>query len=183
MKSPPEKDNMSYMNRHPFLIVDYDSSARLSSIERRNIERSFEIAGVVMRDLVNLKIISSSPGQLQVSVLICGDTRIRELNSRFRHKDKVTDVLSFPAHPSLRQKKISDKSLFLGDLAICHPQAKRQAKKFGISYFDEFIHLFFHGLIHLLGYDHELSASEERLMQKWEDEALSRFSRQKKKAR
>jgi probable rRNA maturation factor len=93
----------------------------------------------------------------------------------------VTDVLSFATYENLRKKTVQEDRLFLGDLAICHTQTKRQAAKFGISYFDEFIHLFFHGVIHLMGYDHEISMNEERMMQKWEDEALKRFSDYKKR--
>jgi probable rRNA maturation factor len=59
---------------------------------------------------------------------------------------------------------------------------RQQAKQFNISYMDEFIHLFFHGLIHLMGYDHEISEEEERLMQLWEKLALDNFSKKKKGA-
>jgi probable rRNA maturation factor len=175
---------MSFMKKHPFLKVDYLSTVKLSAAEKKKVEKWLVLAGKVIEDLYQHKIIPvKNLTSVHVSLLICGDTKIRELNREYRHKDKVTDVLSFPAHEDLRKNKASVKELFLGDLAICHQQTKRQAKEYNISYFDEFIHLFFHGLIHLLGYDHEVSLKEERLMEKWESAALEKFSEIKKGAR
>lgn len=172
------------MKKHPFLSVDYHSTVRLTPAEKRQLDKWLGLAGNVLEQLFRKKIIPAPKTKgIQVSLLICGDSRIRELNKQHRNKDKVTDVLSFPAHEDLRINKTSETQLFLGDLAICHQQTKRQAKKFKIGYMDEFIHLFFHGVIHLLGYDHEISEEEEKLMQKWEEEALKKFSEQKKGAR
>jgi probable rRNA maturation factor len=173
---------MTFMKKHPFLTVDYQATVKFSPKEMRQMEQWLYMAGDVLQFLFTKKIIPGKVKHLQVSVLICGDSRIRELNREHRNKDKVTDVLSFPAFDDLR-KTTSNGELFLGDLAICHPQTKRQAKKFKIGYMDEFIHLFFHGAIHLMGYDHEISVKEEELMQKWEKIALDKFSETKKKAR
>lgn len=172
------------MKNHPFLNVEYQSSVKLTPAEKRELDKWLFMAGDVMKHLLKKKIIPTSGlKELHVSLLICGDARIRELNRLHRNKDKVTDVLSFPAHEDLRKTMTKGPMLFLGDLAICHPQTKRQAKKFGIRYMDEFIHLFFHGMIHLMGYDHEISLKEEELMQKWEEIALNKFSEIKKGAR
>lgn len=171
------------MKKHPFLTVDYQASVKLTPTELRQIDKWLFMAGDVLQYLIKKKIIPAKKLKtLHVSLLICGDSRIRELNREHRAKDKVTDVLSFPAHEDLRATSQEFPTLFLGDLAICHPQTKRQAKKFNIRYMDEFIHLFFHGVIHLMGYDHELSVKEEELMQKWEEEALKKFSEIKKGA-
>lgn len=175
---------MTFMKQHPFLQVDYNSTVKMRPSEERQLQSWLLMAGDVLEYLFKKGIISTKKiKNIQVSLLICGDARIRELNREYRNKDKVTDVLSFPAHEDLRKISLKENSLFLGDLAICHPQTKRQAKKFKISYMDEFIHLFFHGAIHLLGYDHEVSEKEEKLMQKWEEEALKKFSEIKKGAR
>jgi probable rRNA maturation factor len=79
------------------------------------------------------------------------------------------------------QGEFRGQELFLGDLAICHQKVISQADEFNISYFDEFIHLLFHGVIHLVGYDHEISLKEEKIMELWEEKALSLFSKAKKK--
>lgn len=175
---------MRNMKKHPFLSVDYISTVKLTASEERQIKKWLHLAGDVLEKLFQNKIIPTKKLKtLEVSLLICGDSRIRDLNRQYRQKDKVTDVLSFPAHEDLRTSTYQFENLFLGDLAICHHQTKRQAKEFKITYMDEFIHLFFHGVIHLLGFDHEISAKEEKLMEKWEKKALEEFSKIKKRAR
>lgn len=80
-----------------------------------------------------------------VSVLLCGDGRMRRLNREFRKVDRPTDVLSFPAgEPG-----------FLGDVAIDVPYAARQARKRGHPLDREVQLLLAHGVLHLLGHDHE----------------------------
>jgi probable rRNA maturation factor len=142
------------------------------------------LASEVFNELLRAGIIPSRSDQtFQVSLLLCGDQRIRKLNHDYRNKDKPTDVLSFPAHENLRKISPSEEAVFLGDLAISIPTARRQALEFEISVWDEFIHLYFHGLLHLLGFDHEISEKEEKLMQKWEDRALTLISDKKKGSR
>jgi len=80
-----------------------------------------------------------------VSVAIVSDRRMRALNRQFRGKDKVTDVLSFP----------SDERGFLGDVVIASGIAKAQATSAGHSAQTELRVLALHGLLHLIGYDHE----------------------------
>ncbi len=86
----------------------------------------------------------------EVSVVFVTDTRIRTLNRAYRGEDTATDVLSFPAHPSHRP-------LFgaLGDIVIAVGVAARQAKAAGHSFGTEARVLALHGLLHLMGYDHE----------------------------
>src|SRR5688572_11719112 len=86
---------------------------------------------------------ASARGDLCVAIV--SDRRMRALNRQFRGKDKVTDVLSFP----------SDQRGFLGDIVIAAGVAKRQARDAGHSAQTEFRVLALHGLLHLLGYDHE----------------------------
>lgn len=81
----------------------------------------------------------------ELSVLLTDDKEIHRLNRDFRGKDKPTDVLSFP---------MPDPDL-LGDVVISLPTAKRQAKKFGVSFEEEFYRLLVHGTLHLLGFEHE----------------------------
>jgi probable rRNA maturation factor len=83
-----------------------------------------------------------------LSVLLCGDARMRTLNRRFRRVSLATDVLSFPSEA----KKFLG---FLGDLVIDVPYAARQARARGHSLERELKILLAHGLLHLLGYDHE----------------------------
>jgi len=102
-----------------------------------------------------------------INFQLCGAKKIVSLNKKFRHKNKITDVLSFPIYQSLRRGR-GDKNLStfldLGDIIVCHEIAIRQAREFMISYPEEIIHLFIHGLLHLLGYDHEQTSREEKIM-------------------
>jgi probable rRNA maturation factor len=80
-----------------------------------------------------------------VSILVCGDARMRSLNRRYLRKDRPTDVLSFPA----------GEAGLLGDIAIDLPCAVRQARSLGHSTRREVQILLAHALLHLVGYDHE----------------------------
>lgn len=114
--------------------------------------------------------------EVNLNLTICGNAKILKLNSEYRSKNKVTDVLSFGVHENLR----SDSGPFeknlpvmeLGDIVICKNVAKKQAIEFKISYEMEVIHLMAHGFLHLLGYDHELSKKEEMLMEKFEQKLV-----------
>ncbi len=87
----------------------------------------------------------------ELSVVLCGDGWIRDLNDRWRGKDLPTDVLSFP----------QDDDVILGDLVVSLDTAARQAEERGYGLRDEVRVLLVHGLLHLLGYDHDQGASAE----------------------
>jgi len=88
--------------------------------------------------------------------LIAGDAELRKLNRKFRGKDRVTDVLSFPSTPTgttqARMPVLQDG--LLGDVAISLARARAQAREFGHSAEQEVRILMLHGLLHLLGMDH-----------------------------
>jgi probable rRNA maturation factor len=85
-----------------------------------------------------------------VSIALVSDTHIRALNLKYRRKDSSTDVLSFPTNP---QSLIPNP--FLGDIVIALGVARRQARAAGHTELAELKVLALHGLLHLLGYDHE----------------------------
>jgi len=94
----------------------------------------------------------------QVSIALVSDATMRRLNRDFRRVDRPTDVLSFPAaEPGGRTRGPGD---FLGDLAIATGVAGRQAREMGHSLQTELRILALHGLLHLLGYDHEADQGE-----------------------
>ena len=84
----------------------------------------------------------------ELSLLLCDDARIRELNRDFRGIDKATNVLSFPAAEAPGQTT-------LGDIAIAHETVAREAREEAKSFADHYAHMVVHGLLHILGYDHE----------------------------
>jgi probable rRNA maturation factor len=94
-----------------------------------------------------------------VSVALVTDRRMRALNRRYRQKDAVTDVLSFPANVEPLPSSVSSVVYsFLGDVVIARGMARRQAKAARHSESTELRVLALHGLLHLLGYDHERDA-------------------------
>ena len=80
------------------------------------------------------------------------DAEIARLNKTYRKKSRPTDVLSFPAQASAKRP---NRNKFLGDIAIAPAVARRYAKKNGRTLESEICILILHGLLHLLGYDHE----------------------------
>ena len=109
----------------------------------------------------------------ELSVLFVGDRAMRSLNRRYRGKDKTTDVLSF----SLREGAFSHiQPHILGDIVIAVPTAARQAAEAGHAFGREIEALLVHGLLHLLGYDHERSGDEARRMKRRELQLLKRMA-------
>jgi len=103
----------------------------------------------------------------QVSIALVDKKFIRNLNKVYRGKDKVTDVLSF----------IMDDKYILGEIIICLDQARRQAKEKNTSYKGELQLLTVHGILHLLGYDHEISDSERIKQEKEESLILGELNK------
>ena len=98
----------------------------------------------------------------EVSILLTGDKDIRRLNQEFRSIDQPTDVLSFPQNAD--EDPCIPEEIILGDIAVSLDIAKAQAKEHGLDFKEEIILLLIHGILHLLGYDHEISEKEEEKM-------------------
>ena len=97
--------------------------------------------------------------QSELSIALVGDREMRPLNTKYRKKMKTTDVLSF---------YVEDQPLpgatILGDVVISVEQARRQAKQRGKTLKSEMVVLLIHGILHLLGYDHERSPRQAQIM-------------------
>jgi probable rRNA maturation factor len=93
----------------------------------------------------------------ELALVLTGDRAIRALNARYRHKDKPTDVLSFPGEGG---------ELGLGDVVISVETAEKNARSFGRSLAQELDVLALHGLLHALGYDHETDDGQMERLEK-----------------
>ncbi len=110
----------------------------------------------------------------ELSIVLVDDREIRRLNQTYRHNDRPTDVLAFAMregdgatlHPNV-----------LGDVVISLDTAARQAAARGVPLADEVRLLLTHGLLHLLGYDHERSPAEARWMFRQQREVLARLAK------
>ncbi|MGM9632281.1 MAG: rRNA maturation RNase YbeY [Eubacteriales bacterium] len=115
---------------------------------------------------------------VEVSVTFVDDEGIRELNNKFRHLDKPTDVLSFPL---LDYEGESEEPFFdelaanLGDIVISLERAMAQANEYGHSFEREVAFLTAHSMLHLLGYDHELSEKDDADMRKRQADVMERL--------
>ena len=109
----------------------------------------------------------------EVTCVFLSSPKMQAVNKKFRGKDKATDVLSFSAAESSAQdsgenlgenssENSADNSL--GELLFCPVVLKKQAHEQGHSLSREWLYMFIHGVLHLLGYDHEKSPQEEKLM-------------------
>lgn len=114
-----------------------------------------------MLDLLDLE-------KAELSIVLCDDATIQDLNHRYRGKNKSTDVLAFPMQEG---PEPSPNPGLLGDVVISIPTATRQAHEHDRPIIAEVTFLLAHGLLHLIGYDHatkreerEMSAETERLL-------------------
>ena len=109
-----------------------------------------------------LKILSRAPSfknkNHEFSILLTNDKQMKDLNLKFRKKNKTTDVLSFPL-------KIKDKKkIYIGDIAISYEIVKERAKKSNFSL--EFDRMWVHGYLHLVGYDHKKNSDFNIMVRK-----------------
>lgn len=118
------------------------------------------------------------PAETELSVMLCDDAFILDLNQRFADEDHATDVLSFAAKeaPGPRTPGL------LGDVVISLETARRQADARGVALADEVVVLLGHGLLHLLGYDHR-RAAERRIMFAKTDELVAVVRRKARASR
>ncbi|MBD3319588.1 MAG: rRNA maturation RNase YbeY [Chitinivibrionales bacterium] len=95
------------------------------------------------------------PQMKAVTVILCSSYKIKKLNASYRNTDRATDVLAFPF----------DDTDFLGEIYISLQRCKSQASRFRISYSDEIIRVFVHGMFHLLGFTHETKDTRQLMEQ------------------
>lgn len=107
-----------------------------------------------------------------ISIALVGDVTMARLNRQYRHKSGVTDVLSFPQESDVLP---SGDDTLLGEIIIDYPQVIRQAKKYHKPVAAEFALLVIHGVIHLLGHDHERSAREAKRFDAWHTKLLKQL--------
>lgn len=113
----------------------------------------------------------------EVSVSFVSNNEIRNLNKIYRQKDSVTDVLSFPLTDSDGTYEINQETgaVLLGDVVISLETAVKQAQNYGHSLEREVGFLTVHSMLHLLGYDHETSPIDQRIMREKEESVLEKL--------
>ena len=119
--------------------------------------------------------LASSPALVEISVRLTSDEEVRQLNAQYRGKDRPTNVLSFPmVQPDLLDSvtcNSDDGEVLLGDIVCAHGVCAAEAAGKGVPVADHVTHLIVHGVLHLLGYDHQ-GADEAEHMEAIERDVL-----------
>lgn len=106
--------------------------------------------------------------------LVVSDRESARLNARYRKRHQSTNVLSFPLYPDLAAlKRERATTLELGDIVISPRVVKKEAEKAGVDFYSQFCWMTLHGILHVLGLDHERGKAERELMERLEAEILS----------
>lgn len=134
-------------------------------IDEKLLERSVEL--VLKEEGVKEK--------SELSLVLVGSGRMRKLNRRYRGKNKVTDVLAFSQPSDLLSQTKENGTRNLGELVVCLKEVTKSAKRLGSSFDKELITCLIHGLLHLLGYDHEKGEDEAETMIKKQKDYLSKI--------
>ena len=114
----------------------------------------------------------------EISVRLTSDEEVRTLNRDYRQKDSATNVLSFPMVQDDLIDALAnsdDGEVLLGDIVLAHGVTSAEAEAKGIPLEDHATHLIVHGVLHLLGYDHETEDVDAEAMEEMERAALARL--------
>lgn len=139
------------------IMVEHDAWTSLDDIDslaRRAVDAAVAEAG-------------ASANDSEVCLVLCDDAFMQSLNRTWRAKDKPTNVLSFPADSSAQ-------GAMLGDIVVAYQTMSREAAEEGKAIEDHLAHLVVHGMLHLLGYDHE-TETEAATMEDLEVRSLRRL--------
>lgn len=114
--------------------------------------------------------------EAEVNLTVADNAEIHSLNLEYRQKDCATDVLSFPMSDGDEFDVDPETNrIILGDIVISAERAAEQAKEYGHSFEREMCFLATHSMFHLLGYDHEVSEKEEKIMFEKQDKVLQKL--------
>jgi len=131
------------------------------------------VRAVWLRAVARRALAAEDVGPVQVGVVVTDDETVRELNQRFLGLDEPADVLSFGlAAADEAPFALPPEEASLGEIVIAYPTAVRQADEAGRTIEEEVAHLLVHGLLHLLGYDHQ-RPEDEAAMRRQEERVLA----------
>ncbi len=143
--------------------------------EQKEVKISFKLRRFITKAITETLMEEKFEYPAEISISFVDNQKIHELNREYREKDRPTDVLSFPMW---EKEELYDGSALdghavtLGDIIISAEKAKAQAEEYGHSIEREITFLSVHSTLHLLGYDHEVSAEDEAYMNKKQEDVL-----------
>ena len=119
------------------------------------------ISKTVLKEIAG-KVLRGEKNGMELSVVTVGEKRIGTLNRKYRKKNKPTDILSFNYGEA-------------GEIVICPEQVRKNAKEYKSTFKQELIKVLIHGVLHLLGYDHEKSSQKAEIMRRRENFYLNKI--------
>ncbi len=146
----------------------------INNLTNKSLDEAF------FKKIVKMVLKEEGEEDSSLSLALVSQTEIKKINKEYRGKNKATDVLSFLEPNSLKKKfgknaeqikKISG----LGEIIICLQEVKENAEKFDSSFNKELARVFIHGILHLLGYNHEENEREAKKMEAKEEYYLSQI--------
>jgi probable rRNA maturation factor len=128
----------------------------------------------LQRVVDNSLLAENMPPHVEISLVVTGQERMQELNRQYRGQDRPTDVLSFAMSESSEDEPAAfigppDGLLHLGEIIVSYPQSVIQAQEHGHSIKKEMAILIIHGVLHILGYDHEKPDMEAKMLAREKD--------------
>lgn len=114
---------------------------------------------------------SGIKGTISVGVAFVGRAAIKELNRKYNDKNKATDVLSFRSERKFITPEVTRK--YLGEIVVCPGVVRKQAAMLGTPFVREFSHVIIHGILHLIGYEHESDAKKAEKMHSKEEKIMN----------
>lgn len=147
---------------HIEIIIEDDAWCQLSN--------SFEFLAMAAVKALEVQSNSNPKNLYEIAIMLSTNAHVKYLNKTYRNKNKSTNVLSFPINENINETS-NDGLTHIGDIILAHDTIMKEAQQEGKKPKDHIIHLIIHGVLHLLGYDHEdehdaqdMEKEESRLM-------------------
>ena len=133
---------------------------------QRRIRLGRTLSGKRLRALTEQILLKLKRPDVELGLVLLNDRQIRYLNGKYRGKDSPTDVLSFPLNSGASFKGPLSPPVLLGDVVISVETARRQAREKDQNLYEQVGRLLVHGILHLLGFDHEKARDARRMWRK-----------------
>ncbi len=159
-------------------ILDIDFEVQDNAWNNK-LEELTDLTIKISKEVLRKAGLSKHIKNAEISVMLTDNDSIQKLNLQYRGKDKATNILSFPAQDTILKQsdelKFPDGFVMLGDIVFAYRTVEDEAQMQGKDFNNHFSHLLVHGILHLLGYDHQ-SDQETMEMENIEVEILSSFN-------
>lgn len=138
----------------------------INNLTREKIDKNF------LKEVAKKVLIGENRKERDLSITLVGPGRIKELNKKYRRKNQITDVLAFAVDSTFQTP---DSRFNFDEIIICPAQVKKNAKKFNTTFREELVRVLIHGILHILGYNHEKGGGETERMENKQEQYLKQI--------